>query len=376
MVLSLQVCGRGILLIFAALVLMPGTAAFTVDKVVITPSGVVNPGDAINVSCTVYAAEGVAFPSYDDIQFVTELDDPVWTYVVMVNGVENVRPAERGKTLTVSGFELNYEDKDEVVVKVQLRARVPATAPVGETKIFLTVQEIDARNKVIQSTVVKYDHLIGTPTPTPTPAFGSIGITSEPPGASVYVDNVIKGITPLTLDGVPNGGHAILLRLDGYQDYTDSVIVMADARQVNAVLVSKAATPQPVQSPAATGTPGTGVTARWTTVPVTAESTPAPTTGTLSVITDPPGALVYIDGEMKGISPATIPGLSAGSHSVVLIMDGYQDFKTTTMITPGMTAEFVTGLAKRKAVPGFTAAAALGAIAMCGAVLMWGRKRG
>jgi hypothetical protein len=68
---------------------------------------------------------------------------------------------------------------------------------------------------------------------------------------------------------------------------------------------------------------------------------------------------VYIDGEAKGITPATIPGLAAGNHTVRLIMDGYQDFSTTTAITPGTTSEFVTGLAKRKQAPGFALAASL-----------------
>ena len=128
------------LTVFALLVLIPGACAFTVSPVTIYPSGDLNPNDPVNVSCTVYAASGVAFPSYDDLQFVTELDDPVWYYTIVVNGVENVRPAERGKILTISGFELNYLNKDEVIVKLVLKAQVPATAAIGADKMMLKIQ--------------------------------------------------------------------------------------------------------------------------------------------------------------------------------------------------------------------------------------------
>lgn len=378
MKIPLPVAGRWGLAILVLLLLCPGAMAFTTSPVVINPSGVLIPNDPVNISCTVYAASGTAFPSYDDIQFVTELDDPVWSYTVVVDGVENVRPPERGKMLTISGFELNYENKIEVVIKVNLKAHVPATAALGANKMMVKIQELDARSNVLQYSVVTVDHLIGQPTPTPTPAFGSIIITSEPSGAAVYLDNAIKGITPVTLEGVPNGAHHILLRLEGYTDYTSDVSVMAGPKNISAILPLKSATPTPTQSPASgtpagTGTPGSGSTVTGTqavTVP-----TAAATTGTLSVTTDPPGALVYIDNEMKGISPATIPGLSGGKHSITLIMDGYQDFKTTTEIVPGTTSEFVTGLAKRKAVPGFTGTGTLVALGLCGALLVIGKKK-
>ena len=348
-------------------------AAFSVSSVSVSPSGDVYPGDPVNVSVTVYAASGTAFPSYDDLQFVTELDDPVWSYTIIVNGVENVRPPERGKSLTLSGFELNYQNKDEVIVKTVLRAHVPATAPLGAEKTFITVQELDARSYVISSSVVEVRHLVGQPTPTPTPAFGSIAVTSEPSGATVYLDNAIKGITPVTLDSVPNGEHTVLLRLDGYSDFTEETTVMGDQPAVSAVLNPKSATisPTTISSsvvPSVSGTAATGTT-------MIPQTTAMASTGTLSVTTEPPGAIVYIDGEMKGITPATIPGLTAGTHTIRLILDGYEDFTTTTEIPAGTTSEFMTGLAKRNQAPGFTPEIVIGALVMSAAVFLSVRKR-
>lgn len=360
-------CSRYLLAVILLLLLIPCASAFTVSPVTITPSGVLNPNDPVEVSCTVYAASGVAFPSYDDLQFVTELNDPVWYYTVVVNGVENVRPSERGKILTISGFELNYLNKDEVIVKMVLKARVPATAAPGANKMMMKIQELDARSNVLANSVVQVDHLIGLPTPTPTPGYGSIAVTSDPSGAGVYLDNAIKGITPVTLDNIQNGQHTVLLRHEGYQDFIREITVMGDLQYISTVLNRHAATPVTTSSPGSTTPPGTGTTATATTQ--SPQPTTIPTTGILSITTAPSGALVYIDDQMKGITPAVIPGLSPGSHKVVLILDGHEDFKTTIDITPGTTSEFMTGLSQRKTLPGFSVVVALLAIGLTAGLL-------
>ena len=66
--------------------------------------------------------------------------------------------------------------------------------------------------------------------------------------------------------------------------------------------------------------------------------------GSLSVATTPSGATIFIDGVQKGISPATIPGLSAGSHTLVLKLNGYQDLSAPVTITAGQTQAYSSGL--------------------------------
>ncbi|MDD1684109.1 MAG: PKD domain-containing protein [Methanoregula sp.] len=83
-----------------------------------------------------------------------------------------------------------------------------------------------------------------------------------------------------------------------------------------------------------------------TTPAVTAKNLPGvPGTGILSVITGPAGALVYVDNVPRGTSPATIPGLSAGSHTLRLERDGYQTMTIPVMINAGTTTAFSTTLA-------------------------------
>ena len=118
----------------ALLFMVHGVAAFSVGSVSVSPSGYLYPGNSVNVSYTVYAASGTAFPSYDDLQFITGLDDPKWTYSVVVNGVKNTRPVTGGKILTINGFELGYRNQDEVTVQVVLRGSIRQAQRWGSIK--------------------------------------------------------------------------------------------------------------------------------------------------------------------------------------------------------------------------------------------------
>jgi len=327
--------------------LVQGVSAFTVSSINITPAGTINPNDPVTVSYTVYTASGFAFPSYDDLQFITELEDPRWSYSVSINGIENVRPVTGGRTLTISGFELAYRNQDEVIVKASLLGHVPSSSPMGTNKTLIKIQELDLRGNVIPYSVVIVEHLIGQPTPTPTPSFGRISVASNPAGATIFLDNAIKGLTPLMVENVPNGNHVVVLRLDGYQDSLKNVAVTADTQTLNAVLI-------PTTTPATTRTTATG-----TQSPAQTTSPQITGSGSLTVITTPPGAQVYIDGGMKGITPATIPGLSPGAHSIVLKMEGYEDLTTSITVSNGQTSEYSTGLSKNAKTPGFETLAAL-----------------
>jgi hypothetical protein len=337
---------KHVLLCCVILFLITGVSAFSVEKQAVEPLSILNPGDGVNVSYSVYTGSGTAFPSYDDLQFVTDLNDPVWSYSIIVNGVENVRPVDGGRMLTIAGFELGYRNQDEVVVKVLLKGKIPLSASTGVTKTLVKIQELDARGYVIPNTVVTIDRLIGKPTPPPTPAFGSIVVTSNPSGASVYLDNAYKGFTPLTIDTVPNGDHVVVIRLEGYDESYQKIVVMGNLLPVSAMLYTRATQiPTSIATPSATGT----VTMK----PGQTVAVSVPQSGSLSVTTSPSGALVYIDGVMKGVSPTTIPGLSAGVHSVSLVMTGYSDLKTNITIEAGKNSEYITGLPTVQKTPGF-----------------------
>ena len=68
-------------------------------------------------------------------------------------------------------------------------------------------------------------------------------------------------------------------------------------------------------------------------------------TGSVNIRTEPSGAQVYVDGDPKGNTPATITGLSAGSHTILLTHYGYQDQITFVTITPGQMEQYSTKMA-------------------------------
>jgi hypothetical protein len=105
--------------------------------------------------------------------------------------------------------------------------------------------------------------------------------------------------------------------------------------------------------------------------------------GSVNVKTDPAGAFIFIDGVQRGVTTATIPGIPAGSHTILLKMDGYQDLSTPVIIAAGKTQDYSTSLAKNAADPTVTtvkksASPGFGAvlgIAIIGAVLCMRKRR-
>ncbi len=64
---------------------------------------------------------------------------------------------------------------------------------------------------------------------TPLPAGnGSIRVTSDPLGATVFLDAVMLGQTPLILDPVPAGNHRVEIKAPGYVTYSERVLVTAN----------------------------------------------------------------------------------------------------------------------------------------------------
>ena len=64
---------------------------------------------------------------------------------------------------------------------------------------------------------------------------------------------------------------------------------------------------------------------------------PIPITGTLSLMSNPLGAAVTLDGQPQGTTPKNIPEILVGRHSVVVSKDGYDSYSQSFDITEGQT---------------------------------------
>jgi len=122
----------------------------------------------------------------------------------------------------------------------------------------------------------------------------NLTVKSSPSGASLYIDGAYVGQTPITLN-LESGRHKILLRAEGYEDYTDTIYLYSN-KTVNISLVAKNAY--------------------------------------LKVKSDPGDASVYIDGVYVGQTPLSLTLLS-GKHSVKIIKEGYLTVEKEIVLSAG-----------------------------------------
>ena len=127
----------GLFILFLGMSCLISTAsAFIVSSVSIDPGvSPITPGAPVTVSYMVDFSE--LFPSDNDLQFYTDLDDSHWTYTIIVNGVENLRPTTGGHTLNITAFELVYAHSATVAVRVTLEGDAPIVVTSETNKIIV-----------------------------------------------------------------------------------------------------------------------------------------------------------------------------------------------------------------------------------------------
>lgn len=198
-----------------------------------------------------------------------------------------------------------------------------------------------------------------------------------------FTANVTEGSAPLAVqvtDGSHNTGENITTwtyRLDNTPfsndkdpvfffstpgNYTISQTVWKDCIQTGSYSYPRAVLAIRVNPPGFPSSAGMGASTLLTTTvtpsPVTSTLTVATTSpaetaqsvpgasgnGTLSVITKPAGAQISVDNVLRGTSPATIPDLLAGSHTLRLRKEGYRNMTIPVQITKGKVTGFSTNL--------------------------------
>jgi CRISPR/Cas system-associated exonuclease Cas4 (RecB family) len=153
---------------------------------------------------------------------------------------------------------------------------------------------------------------------------GSLNVTSVPSGASVKVDGVYLGLTPMVYPGLSAGTHQLTVSADGYSDVVVPVQIRAgEELPYMARLVQQMVT--------------TGVTASTRTTGQPTAATQA-ATGMIRVSTTPMGANITVDGVFRGVAPQTVRDIPVGTHQIVLSKAGYQDQSRSVTVTDGQAA--------------------------------------
>ncbi|MDD1662676.1 MAG: PEGA domain-containing protein [Methanomicrobiales archaeon] len=157
---------------------------------------------------------------------------------------------------------------------------------------------------------------------------GFIAVSSNPPGAQVSFDGIPSGTTPVTIDSSP-GPHTLSLAMDGYKDYTTIVSLDAGATTPLDVVLEPAGQ-------------------------VTTAPTPRQETGSITAASFPNGAYVFIDDEMRGVTPVTVAGLAPRNYTVRISMQGFADNTREVPVAAGQDTVVYTDLIpSEKVVPGF-----------------------
>ena len=252
-----------------------------------------------------------------------------------------------------------------LLICLLLAGTVPVSGLLPSQKVYTVVTTAHMTlNPGVVSTI--------QPTQT-TVSMAHLTITSDPSGAELWMfgkDQFI--VTPWSSDvypsvvlPAPHQQYSIALKYPGYNDYFETFTLdYGQSYTIKAKLVPLTNTVSPVTNPPEYNPPANPQpTAQLTTAPLgSAGSQPSPSpalgTGSLSVTTNPSMATIEVDGIPAGASPATIPGLAAGTHNLTIMKPGYAVLITQVNIVAGRTNEYSTTLLPsteptKKQSPGF-----------------------
>lgn len=143
------------------------------------------------------------------------------------------------------------------------------------------------------------------------PAWGHVELSTLPAGADVYIDDELRGKTPLTTE-LLSGGETATVMLSGYKPWKKTLHV-----QVGDTLKIPSITLEPAD-------------------------------GVLEINSRPSSATVTIDGEYRGTTPITLDVSANKQHKISLFLNGYRTHKHSILLPPGETETLTATLTANK----------------------------
>jgi hypothetical protein len=205
--------------------------------------------------------------------------------------------------------------------------------------------------------------------------FGEISVSSDPSGASIYLDDVLldKKTNGFILDVYP-GIHTIRLTLPGHHDYEKIISVDSGEttfvfHEFELIVGNLAISSEPEGAEIYLngyyyGKTNTflsdlpkgqytirlsieGYPDRTDSIRVEGDTTVSyfynfrlmPTTGSIEVTSEPRGAAIYLDGRYQGVTNRILREVQPGVHGVVLEKTGYKNTSAAIEVTAGETAK-------------------------------------
>ena len=132
---------------------------------------------------------------------------------------------------------------------------------------------------------------------------GELTVSSDPAGATVFVNGRLAGATPLTIPGLKKGQYSLRIEKENYTPVIRGIDI-----------------------------------GHWS-VPIY-EKLPALATAPLKVEIKPEGAEVLLDGEFQGHTPLYLPDVFAGEHELVVRKTNFNAYTRRIQVEPGQPLKF------------------------------------
>lgn len=208
----------------------------------------------------------------------------------------------------------------------------------------------------------------------------ALSITSTPSGATVLLDGVNRGLTPLTVASLKPRSYTLTVSLKGYASITRTVDLSDSSQSSQDFTLNQAFGKLDISSTPA-GAQVTIDNKAYGTTPLKLDSFPVgdytitlhldgnkditdtfsvvegksfskqyafvQPGGSLAITSDPAGASITIDGKATNqITPYTVPALSEGTHEITVELPGYLSWSGEAVITKGQTTQLDITLTK------------------------------
>jgi hypothetical protein len=132
--------------------------------------------------------------------------------------------------------------------------------------------------------------------------WANVHIDSQPQGAEILVDGVVRGVTPLALE-LLQGDRAIMVKLDGFKAWEDKFRIKAGVN--------------------------------FSVPPIALEKSD----GRIFVQSDPPGASITVNSSFAGLTPLELSLEPEKVHRVTFFKNGYESSIQTVRTEPNQSVE-------------------------------------
>lgn len=216
---------------------------------------------------------------------------------------------------------------------------VTSPLPTETTPTETTTSPIPTETTPTETTTTTVTTTTTTAVPPAEP--GYVTVFTFPLKAMVTVDDEVIGVSPLINEGLSPGTHTLKISADGYTDYTTTLDVVSGVPQRLPLIILSRSGGSIIPTFPTIVPPTIPTTATQTvTVTQTTTTTQTPTgsgTGAIYVRSYPKNAIIYLNNEASGNTPATIQGLPPGEYEVKVVHYGYQTKVKTVTVVEGKT---------------------------------------